>query len=538
MIVRCPRCSSRYRVREDKLPSGGGHIRCPGCGEVFPAVPEEPADPRQPTSTPSSLRSGFPEPSLFPPPPPLLAPQMRETPPQAPTPSTAAEEAQTRVLQVDAVSPFEVTRPSPLAPGASSEPRPPQAQPTTVLSPPEPARTKQAARQQWKLKSPVGLVYDFPDLQALKNWLSTKDSIDGMLASNDGGVSWKTLENCPELVDALPRKARRPRILTPGTDRRASLGVTGSGAAFPVLRPPPPPSDENIPTMALDGERTARTTALPPPAGSPEAATTLLRLQDTPGALDRRPETSTERRAVQDPAKSRTRPGQRSRASLRVRAASARAGQRRPGSRPHSGVITGHHARLLARKKKIGWITWSGLVLTILVLAAGAVQLSGWADLIGLVGLRSTPGPQQTSQAGRLGDNAAQPSETVTPPHALATGPASSETPPEVTGPPAESPAGANPHQARIDALVYQARLATEEGRIEDAIGHLRLASQLDRTDPDLICTLAELYWQAGLFQEADVYDIQCRTMRGNAVPSQNATRDRDTSSRTGDEPL
>ncbi|MCA9563255.1 MAG: zinc-ribbon domain-containing protein, partial [Myxococcales bacterium] len=37
MIVECPECTSRYRVREEKLPAGGGNIQCPGCGAVFPA---------------------------------------------------------------------------------------------------------------------------------------------------------------------------------------------------------------------------------------------------------------------------------------------------------------------------------------------------------------------------------------------------------------------------------------------------------------------------------------------------------------------
>lgn len=35
MIVDCPHCESRYRVREDRVPAGGGRVECPNCGEVF-----------------------------------------------------------------------------------------------------------------------------------------------------------------------------------------------------------------------------------------------------------------------------------------------------------------------------------------------------------------------------------------------------------------------------------------------------------------------------------------------------------------------
>lgn len=43
MIVQCPACSSRYRIRDDNIPPTGGKIRCPSCGHSFIVYPENPA---------------------------------------------------------------------------------------------------------------------------------------------------------------------------------------------------------------------------------------------------------------------------------------------------------------------------------------------------------------------------------------------------------------------------------------------------------------------------------------------------------------
>ncbi len=40
MIVQCPSCESRYRIREENIPASGGKIRCPSCGHGFVVYPE------------------------------------------------------------------------------------------------------------------------------------------------------------------------------------------------------------------------------------------------------------------------------------------------------------------------------------------------------------------------------------------------------------------------------------------------------------------------------------------------------------------
>ena len=45
MIVTCPGCTSKYRVRNDAVPSEGARMRCPKCSTLFLAKP--PSDPQQ-----------------------------------------------------------------------------------------------------------------------------------------------------------------------------------------------------------------------------------------------------------------------------------------------------------------------------------------------------------------------------------------------------------------------------------------------------------------------------------------------------------
>ena len=40
MIIECPSCQARYRIREEKLPAEGGGIKCPNCANVFVVTPD------------------------------------------------------------------------------------------------------------------------------------------------------------------------------------------------------------------------------------------------------------------------------------------------------------------------------------------------------------------------------------------------------------------------------------------------------------------------------------------------------------------
>lgn len=44
MIVQCPSCASRYRIRDANIPPSGGKIRCPSCSHAFIVYPESDDD--------------------------------------------------------------------------------------------------------------------------------------------------------------------------------------------------------------------------------------------------------------------------------------------------------------------------------------------------------------------------------------------------------------------------------------------------------------------------------------------------------------
>lgn len=155
MIVQCPGCNSRYRVREEKLPTGGGNIECPSCHSVFPAAPaSRVAAPRNtiPGSGPKATATN------------------------APPPVPSSTESGATVL---------------IEPGQSG------------------------GSTTWKIRTPVGLVYDFPNLAALKNWLSTRDSVSDMVASTDEGTTWQTLTAFDQLKGSLPKGRRSKKGAEP-----------------------------------------------------------------------------------------------------------------------------------------------------------------------------------------------------------------------------------------------------------------------------------------------------------------------------------
>lgn len=160
MIIECPSCTSRYRIREDKLPEAGGNIKCPNCAHIF-FVPR----------VASASVSG-------------AAPVAHET--------------------------------------ASGPPGPAESAAATVAAP--------RASRRWKLKNPVGLVYDFQDTEQLRAWLKSRDSFQGFQVSDDAGASWKPVEGFDELADITPtgKPSISPQAAIPlhrSGEQRASSGA-------------------------------------------------------------------------------------------------------------------------------------------------------------------------------------------------------------------------------------------------------------------------------------------------------------------------
>jgi len=159
MIIECPACHARYRIREEKLPTGGGNIKCPSCEHVFFVGPDG-------TTNQARATQG-------------AAPT---APPVATGESPAVEDA---------------------APSARG----------------------------WKLRNPVGLIYDFTDTTQIRNWLGSRESFDGLSASSDGGTTWLPIREISALADVQP--SGRKTVLGIAATAPTGGDLTNTAAAPP-----------------------------------------------------------------------------------------------------------------------------------------------------------------------------------------------------------------------------------------------------------------------------------------------------------------
>ncbi len=160
MIIECPACSSRYRIREDKLPGTGGNIKCPNCAHIFFVAREGP-----PGSGSYSSVSGA---------------------------SSA----------VDA-GPVDDSTARGVGPAHDS-----------------------GGDRKWKLRNPVGLIYDFPTTEQLRTWLASRENFDGIQVTYDGSENWLSVTQFAELADVQP--TGRKSLL-------ATTGPLGAGRATPQI---------------------------------------------------------------------------------------------------------------------------------------------------------------------------------------------------------------------------------------------------------------------------------------------------------------
>ena len=417
MIVQCPGCKSRYRVREEKLPENGGNIQCPNCASVFPAAPAPPEGAR---STLPSATAGGP----------------------APPPLPAAEK--TTVLE-------------------------------TSKTPAGVAGAEAGLNSSWKVRTPVGLVYDFPDLGALRTWLGTRDSVAGMVASHDNGKRWRAIEEITALSDALPKGTRRA---TAQTSRDTAVAQ---------------PADAAL-AMRAAGVGKA---GLPAPSRG-AAAQTMLEKPRRTGAP----------------------PGPTARPAGRPSG--------RPG-KPAPGTIRIH--RSTPPPKRPGLATYFSLLVCSVVFIGAAIHFSGAYDVADALGLRAEPTPAPPPAVPGLNTidpiepvAADDPSDQIFPEPVFDDGIADTSTyAPGLDDAPSSNARelaaqGINPHRARVATLVGEAQRLAEEGDVPQALQLASSASQLLPDDPELLCLLADLHRRNGGMTEARLLRQQCEQRREAAA--------------------
>lgn len=167
MIIECPSCQARYRIREEKLPAEGGGIKCPNCAHVFVVTPDG---------------------------------QLGETKKADPSHGTeynvAVRAAEAEIEQARAQAESQIASAAPSDSGVK----------------------KSASR--WKVRN-GGLVFDFADIDSVKRWLANRESLDGVDASDDLGQTWLPVSAFDDLADL--RNVRKPGIGMPSGPRDAAL---------------------------------------------------------------------------------------------------------------------------------------------------------------------------------------------------------------------------------------------------------------------------------------------------------------------------
>jgi hypothetical protein len=285
----------------------------------------------------------------------------------------------------------------------------------------------------------VGLVYDFTDTEQLVKWLGTKDSHDGMQASDDAGVSFRDLSEFAALRDVRPL-------------RKTMMGM-------PAVSAPPVPATTSTGSPATrTGDQTtevqaalAQTAALPAAVGGPgngarPADQAVMQLQ----AQARLDQARKARGAdVSQPVKT-DKPA-------------AKAGGKAASRLPTNN---------LRRDRTDEQGSWLGLigVLSIPLVIAGIVQVTGLFDFRQLFG-----GPQE--QAGVL--------------------PLPGNSLPAVNQSEGQNQyvqaVNLTPAQQAVMAIDAAAAAVSQE-RFEEAVGHLERAAFLTPDRVELQCQLADLY--------------------------------------------
>jgi predicted Zn finger-like uncharacterized protein len=180
MIVTCTECAARYRVNEEKLPPGGGNIKCPKCAHVFFVKPPA-ADLSDLPRRPGGANVGGLDSST--------------------TVGAAPDDVMAKFGISREDVPYDQKPTRPTAGSLDDEPE-------------KPAK-KKSGEGVWKLKTNFGLVYDFPDTNSLRNWLSARDDLSGYQLAGEGEAFKDLIAHDAVLTAAIKNKIRKGATAAP-----------------------------------------------------------------------------------------------------------------------------------------------------------------------------------------------------------------------------------------------------------------------------------------------------------------------------------
>ncbi|MFT6629876.1 MAG: putative Zn finger-like uncharacterized protein, partial [Flavobacteriales bacterium] len=273
MKTTCSSCGAAGNIPEGKLPAAGANIRCPSCSHVFFVAREPVASPSGDALVEASLSAGstaerapeqvVPSSTTTAPPSSSLKPRAvsasRPSPYGTSRPGSISVEAlaiglprdeTTGPPEADVLSSFrdQNTIPTPALSedtadrlvagyaqsGSGNQDAVTMPQARTIEPSPslksavdraaqsvsgerdaEEAlaliRMASTARAAWRVRDALGMVYDFPELSALRTWLGTRSSHEGIQVSSDETSDWVEVSRARELQGLEPSGMRSAR---------------------------------------------------------------------------------------------------------------------------------------------------------------------------------------------------------------------------------------------------------------------------------------------------------------------------------------
>lgn len=293
MKVTCPQCSTSYRVGDEKVPAGGAQIKCPRCSHLFVVRrPDEPAAPLAAPPPAAPAAAPVPQYQRPPAPPPLspsplnLPPAPAITRPLSPSPAVPAaaratapgKEQHEQSTPLDALTGEGMPAPAPPSVTPAPAPPPPAAPPAPSHKPasltpnldqlageafvsvasaaemksadeaPAPAargvsairaqsgKPVLRAREEYKVRTQQGLLYDFPSRDALLRWLADRDDTESCQVGT-GGDQWigAAAFLARESAASAPAQARvAPPLYSPPAALAAATGAPPRPSRLPL----------------------------------------------------------------------------------------------------------------------------------------------------------------------------------------------------------------------------------------------------------------------------------------------------------------
>lgn len=340
----------------------------------------------------------------------------------------------------------------------------------------------------WNLKAQHGLTYEFPDTEALRDWLIDRDELEQLELSADDSTFYP-LPEFPQVADLVEGEGRGPQ--SGAADAPGSMGRESPSEGLDAPSPPDTPGD-----------------------AEPLAPSDVAESRPSTGGSNR----SRERGAAGGSSSARSQ-NEPERPGPQPQSPGLPTSEREERSTDRSG--RGDRLGSTSRDRTWTYVLYGVLVLLVVIAAAVFLDVSG----IYPVGARIPGVPTTAEQTDPSSARSGSTAETSPAPSDEAV--AETESPPEKSRESGASEAD----DEEVDRLLKAAKQSIDNNRMQMAIEKLSAAKLLDPERPKTYDMLARVYKKLGKTDEAKTNRKRAETLRtGGSVPGPDAGGDGDPS--------